>query len=597
MANHTHIQAVALKCFLSLAFAASVFLFYLKLYPGHLAYHEQYQMFLFTTSYAAEVLALPGGLAEYMSRFSIQFFRIDWMGALWMALILVASQWLTWRTMLHRPIWAYPLSFAPAIALWAYMCDENAMPTTVFALSLSLAAALLVTRARNANLRYALALIGIPVMYIACGPLAVVFPIVVFIHLFADKSSCRLATTATVAIVGAALCVACPVVAHHIFLYPLGRLTTGLHYFRFPMVAPTIGWAAAATACAVVVTSAWLRRALLKKSLALLALLSLAAAGAAAWCVGRSADLDKEEVLAYDFLLRTRQWRAIVDKALVKSPDYPMTVASLNLALAKTGQLADFMFRFYQNGTHGLVPPFVRDFTSPLPAGEVYYHLGMVNTAQRYAFEINEAIPDFQKGARFYKRLAETNLINGNYEAARKYLATLQHTLFYSRWATETMALLGDEQAIDSNPEYGWLRRMRQQKDIFFSEKEMDSMFGLLFENSSIKETNKLAFEYMLAYCLLNRDLDRFVQLYPLGKSLNYNHIPLSYQEALVFTWVKDHTSWEGLPWSINPNVLRRMQQFIADASVPDPDPEALQQKYRGTYWAYLMETNKKSTK
>ncbi len=63
----------------------------------------------------------------------------------------------------------------------------------------------------------------------------------------------------------------------------------------------------------------------------------------------------------------------------------------------KDGQMGDRMFEFYQNGTEGLLPEFQRDFTSPLPTSEAYYHLGMVNTAQRFTFEAMEAIPNFNK--------------------------------------------------------------------------------------------------------------------------------------------------------------------------------------------------------
>ncbi len=588
MPNHIHIRAVALKCLLTLAFAACVLLFFLKLYPGHLLYHEQYQMFMFTRAYASEVLGLPGGISEYLSRFTIQFFRIEWLGALWLGLLLAAVQWLTWRVMVRRPLWAYPLSFIPAVLSWMYLCDENAMPTAAYALAICLAAAWAIAKINGTALRYAITLVSIPVLYMACGPLAVATPVIVLIHEFAAKKS-RTKAAALLTAGAIAICIACPFIAHQLFLYPLSRLAYGLHYFRFPQVMMALPWIAAASACCTVALSCLGKDMRAAASYATFGILAIAIGAAALWGIRANTDYDKEEVLAYDYLVRTRQWKQIVDKAMEKSPVYPMTVASLNLALAKTDQLADFMFRFYQNGADGLVPPFVRDFTSPLPASEVFYHLGMVNTAQRYAFEINEAIPDYQKGARFYKRLAETNLVNGNYEAARKYLNALQHTLFYSRWAKETMKLLGNEDAINNNAEYGWLRRMRPQEDVFFSEAELDSMFGLLFENSQFKETNKSAFEYMLAYCLLKGDLNRFLELYPLGKTLNYSHIPLSYQEALVFTWVNGHDSWEGLPWSINPNVLKRMQQFIADASTPNPDKKALMQKYNGTYWAYLI--------
>ncbi len=95
-------------------------------------------------------------------------------------------------------------------------------------------------------------------------------------------------------------------------------------------------------------------------------------------------------------------------------------VTCLNLALGKTGQMGDRMFEFYQNGTEEMLPEFQRDFTSPLPTSEAYYHLGMVNTAQRFTFEAMEAIPNFNKSGRCFKRLAETNLINGQYESGSK---------------------------------------------------------------------------------------------------------------------------------------------------------------------------------
>ncbi|KAA6305365.1 hypothetical protein EZS27_042983, partial [termite gut metagenome] len=42
----------------------------------------------------------------------------------------------------------------------------------------------------------------------------------------------------------------------------------------------------------------------------------------------------------------------------------------------------------------------------------------MINTAQSFAFEAMEVIPDYQKSVRCIKRLAETNLINSQYEVA-----------------------------------------------------------------------------------------------------------------------------------------------------------------------------------
>ena len=114
---------------------------------------------------------------------------------------------------------------------------------------------------------------------------------------------------------------------------------------------------------------------------------------------------------------------------------------------------------------------------------------------------------DFQKSGRCYKRLAQTNLINGNYEVARKYLTALRKTLFYREWADETLPLLGDEEAIARHTEYGRLRKSVYKNDFFFSDHVTPEMLeDLYFSNTD----NYLALEYLKAYCMLTGDRDRY---------------------------------------------------------------------------------------
>ena len=136
----------------------------------------------------------------------------------------------------------------------------------------------------------------------------------------------------------------------------------------------------------------------------------------------------KYEVMEYDYLVRCQDWNAIIAKADKKTPDLPMTVCATNLALGMKGLLGERLFDFYQNGRQGLVPPFTRNFSTIMLTGEVYWQLGLVNTAQRFAFESMEAIPNYTKSSRAVKRLVETNLVNGEYKVARKYLCLLEKT-------------------------------------------------------------------------------------------------------------------------------------------------------------------------
>ena len=52
---------------LTLLLGTATFAFWMWLYPQDLSYQEQNQLFLFTWDYLLERLALPGGLADWLS--------------------------------------------------------------------------------------------------------------------------------------------------------------------------------------------------------------------------------------------------------------------------------------------------------------------------------------------------------------------------------------------------------------------------------------------------------------------------------------------------------------------------------------------------
>ena len=248
--------------------------------------------------------------------------------------------------------------------------------------------------------------------------------------------------------------------------------------------------------------------------------------------------------------------------------------------LGMTNQLGDRAFDFYQRGTGGLLPRFERNFATAQLTGEIYFHLGLVNTAQRFAFEAMEAIPNYNKSARVVKRLAETNLINGQYEVARKYLQMLEKTVFYRLWAQRTMAMLGDEKAINGHPLYGMLRQYRLQDDFLFSERELDKICGQLFIHN---QQNMMAAQYLLMMPLLDGDVARFMNYaqYVQGK-IAYN--PRHCQEAIAFAFFQQRQQPpQGL---VNQLTLQQMNEF-ARVYGSDKNSPALAQ-FKNTVWYYL---------
>ena len=448
----------------TLLFGVAVLLFFGLAYPHHLHYQEQYQLFLFDSNYVWEIVKHTGGVADMLGRFCTQFFLYAWVGALIIALLLLAVQLLTLRLAKWDSL--YGLSFVPSFLLWILLLDENALLGGIWAVLLTLFVACGIVKLTKGRIRIILFIVSIPILYILVGP--VCFPI------------------------------------------PIGSLWTGVHYYRYPTVFPWLLWGAAFSIWVLAGIAILIRR--FPKHFSHLSpltslLLTALVAGIMGTLVWKNTNFKAEKVMQYDFMACHQQWNRILDAVNQEKPNNQIGVTVQNLALAMHGTLLDQMFNYNQNGIAGLLPDVKEDATSPLPTAEAFYQLGMINVAQRTVFEAQEAILDFQKSGRCYKRLAQTNLINGQYEVARKYLTALQKTLFYRDWADETLLLLGDEKAIDSHPEYGRLRQYAYKEEFYFSDHVTPEMLqSLYFSNTD----NRLAYQYLVAYYLLTGDREGF---------------------------------------------------------------------------------------
>ena len=555
----------------------AVYCFFAFRYPYHLHFQEQYQLFESTWAYFSGVASVPGGLADWAGRFLTQFCYYAPAGAAIMAFLVCAVQLLTWALCRRRTFTSYALSFLPVIALLAFHCDESALAGGTVALILALACAALCTLVKSDKARWILEAILVPSAYVVCGGLAVVFVLACLIREFAR---CGIKAWLVAAVL-TVLAVLCPVIAARVFPYPLDRLCYGIHYYRFHNVIPGLLWVSAL--CSVLVTgicsfksreiSAGWQWAVGMGLFVLFAALGVVS-------VRKTADRAREEAMRYDFMARMEMWNRIMMRADEKNPQDPASLSCLNLALAKTGRMGDHQFEYWQNGSEGLLPGFVNDFTGPVSTGEIFWHLGMVNTAQRFTFEAQEAIPDFQKSARCYKRLAQTNIVNGDWDVARKYLTALHNAVFYRRWADETLAALEGGTVFD-RPELARARDLRlKEHEFLFSDTEMDSMLGLLkVENPD----NALALDYLLSWCLLRKDLDRFVECIGM---VDTPALPKSYQEALLLRWVLTHNDFEGLPTYLFRTHAQRIGLFIQDFQAGKSE-DYMYRQYGDTYWFY----------
>lgn len=578
-----------IKLLLSVVYFFVAFLFWGMCFPYHLLYQEQYLLFLYTNDYLLDKLFHPGGIGEYIAEFFTQFYYYPWLGSIIVSFCLWAIHIVMYKIMnrIHKEksaFW-YVLSFIPSVMAWIFLCDENSLLAGVVSLLLSMIGAYGYMFLSNIKQKYIYILLMTPLAYWSAGGISVVMLGLMLVYDWLVENNATIKTKIIISLVMVVEFSVSVFLAVFYLHYPILRLLTGLGYYRFPTVLPFtvlssgfIGLLVCILIKYLPIYSKYYIRSMIIHHIILFAI-------GATW-IYSVADMKKERDMAYDYWVRTSQWQRIIAAAEDEIPDTPLSVVCLNLALGKTGQLGERMFQFYQNGTEGLIPDFVRDYTLPLTVNEVYFHLGMINTSQRYVFEAMEANPSYHKSARCISRLVETNILNGDYRVASKYLTLLKHTLFYRKWAEYTEEYLYNEEKIDLHPEWGNLRKMRYEEDFLFSENEKDMMLGLLLVQN---KNNRLAFEYLLAYTLLKRDVDSFLKYYPLGKNMGYNSIPRSYQEALVYVWTQTHSNFHGIPWSISPVVMKEVTEFATHYVRKPNDKEFFKNRFEKSYWYYLL--------
>ena len=457
----------------SMLVGIGIFLFWYVAYPHALSYQEQYQLFLWTGDYFIEKVSLPGGFADWLGEFIVQFYYVEWLGALLLALLFVVLQRIACQilTSYLSPLTSHLLSLLPVALLWWMMGDINLLLSLPVAVVLALALCLV-----RMPKRLSLAdVVIVPVAYWLIGPAVWIYVIVRSLqwgwrHLWT-----------------AGWLVAVQIAAYAWLLpqWQLERVMTGLTYYRIPLHYPQL----------------------------------------------KGYDKDMYELIRLDYLVRHERWDDIVKRAREYQVRTPFWSNCVNLALAEKRLLADRMFDFYQSGEDALIMPRVRDLTSMLPTAETFWRLGMVNSAQRYMFDTQESILTGQKSGRCTRRIAECMIVNGHYATAAKQIDLLKKTLFYRSWAKEAEAMLGDEARINAHPVYGKLRKLRYKENFLYSYEEIDKMLGLLFMNNP---ENKMALDYFMGQMLLKGNIQGFQQYMGWVQQYGgYRQMPLGYQDAM----------------------------------------------------------------
>ena len=513
-----------LRAIITAIFGIAVFLFWLLGYPEALNYQEQNQLFLTTTDYFIQRMAVPGGMADYVSEFLVQFYYVPWLGAFLIGVVYAAMHWLMWMTVRRWDKTAFPITFLlPLLMIW-HQGDID----TLMSLPISILIALGSTVALSKTGRYSYIsdIVVFPVIYWAAGPAAVIYVAIRGLQ-YGWKLLIEDAALFAISIMAAYWMVD--------YQWPLSMMVGGINYYRIPLMAPTMQYVVLLSPIAIALAARfnpWKNADTCNRQRRYLGLALQVSAMTIVgiFAINKGFDPFIYEILWQDSMVRQERWHDIIRRAERHQADTAMSSNCVNLALGMTGQLADRMFTFKQSGTDALLLQMVRDNMSDLPTVETFWRLGMVNSAKRYMTDIQQSILNARQSGRCTKRIAECHIVNGDYKAAEKRLNILKNTIFYKSWAEDAETYLYNDAKVNSHETWGKLRRYRYKDSFLYSYPEKHKMLGLLFQQST---DNRLALSYFMGQLLLDGEFNSFMgYLQWVQQYGGYSQMPYGYADA-----------------------------------------------------------------
>ncbi|MDE6547860.1 MAG: hypothetical protein K2L22_02575 [Muribaculaceae bacterium] len=583
------IQKSSSKYIVAVAFAviaAALYLFWAFPYRAALGYREEMQLFQTTGKYFAELALLPAGIAIYIGEFLTQFFNNYWIGAAVMSLLLVMfglSCYLICRALTKKDqkIVNLMLSIFPLIFLWLFLGNQDVTLGFVTALLVVTLGAYFYISTDDwypIAEKYLRMIVATSLLYWLAGPITIVFTLLIITYTCVTGQS-SIANKACLVIVSLITLVANILAWDFTITYPFSYQLIGIGYLLTPDVLKADQLIIEALCIIVPIAAYLIARGNVSKKIILPVLAAIIVVPAVI-LYPKAYDKATYRLIDYDYMVRANDWDGILRYSDAHTPNLPLSVSATNLALGMTGQLDSRAFDYYQNGTEGLIPSFTKEAISSWTTGEIFFQLGMINSAQRFYFEGMEAIPNYNKSSRAVKRLAETAMIRCDYKLAEKYLHMLENTTFYRKWAQRNLQQIKDLTSI-APPLYGQLRQRMVDEDYFFSEGEVDKTLGQLF----IKDpSNDLARQYLILYPLLQRDLNKFVQYMGVVAESHPQYNPLLAQQALAFISMKNG---QPIPQNmVSPAVEQSLRGFAQAWTSKNPE---LIEPHRHTLYYYLI--------
>ena len=230
-----------------------------------------------------------------------------------------------------------------------------------------------------------------------------------------------------------------------------------------------------------------------------------------------------------------------------------------NLALTRKGTIGEEMYN-YRNGAQAAKAPFAVSLVH-WDGKMLYYHYGIPNYCYRWCMEDGV---EYGWRVEHLKLMAKCSLVNGELEAAQKYISLLKKTLFHRQWALHYEEYIHNPRLIIEDEEMQTILHMRSEENYLSGDMAQTERF-LIEHLAGTESQDPFLQEQALIAAMLVRDPNLFwLRFYQFTELHKGERVPTLYQQAAcLFGGMSSQVDASRMPF--DKEVVESCKAFMED--------------------------------
>ena len=569
---------------------------------------QQHNVFLSTSLFFQQMMAVPGGMLSYLATYFTQHFYYPWVGVILLCGWWLLLMWLTKRAFHIPEKWTVITVIPVAILLvanmdlgyWIYFIK---LPGYFYVATIGITAAVALLWAfriipENKWMRPAFIALVVIAGYPLMGTYALAAAALMAI--LAWRMASPMASRLTISIVALLSIVAVPLFYYR-FVYcatnqidiyrtaiPVFSIADDYPDFYIPYYVLALFFLLLAVSYRSKQKEQDAKGSILTTYIVPMAVLCIVAAAIYHFWYK---DANFHHELRMQRCIEQADWEGVVKEGTKQDGEPTRAIVMMhNLALSRLGRQCDEMYQFPKGSKKSNTPLPV--FMFNVAGRSMLYQYGAMNECHRMCME--EGV-EYGWNVEQVKDLARCAIFNKEPQAAMKFLDILRHTSYYGDWADHMETLLNDSALLAKDPETGPITHMRHYTD------KLDAIEGYveksLMNALAGQDADDIYFqEQAVIAAMWTRNPDLFWPRFEHFVKLNgeENMPPRIFQEA---AWLfANMQGQEGLDeWVLEPGVKERFNGFMRllqqYKSAPNPSNRNYIYSYFGTtyYFEYFF--------